>query len=181
MALTLSTGAEHRALEAAMYKSGELQHWTDEDSEWWNCHHSNPRDQIQIKVVVHQVMTHRVVRRTDRPRRKTVSAGKKTQGNSDDGEPPRSHQPIHLLDQADLADILSISKKTLQNIHSVTPHLLPKAISIPGARGPRWTAQAVQSWLDARPAYSTAPKAAQRKVGRPRIALAVAAGKGGAS
>ncbi|MDA8153606.1 MAG: hypothetical protein M0003_13030 [Acidithiobacillus sp.] len=99
--------------------------------------------------------------------------------NEPEPEPERPHQ--RLLDQADLADILSISKKTLQNKLSVTPHLLPKAIQIPGARGPRWTAEAVKAWLSDRPAYTTqpAPVAPKRTVGRPR--LAVAAGKGGAS
>lgn len=97
-------------------------------------------------------------------------------GNNDDGEPPRSHQ--HLLDQADLADILSISKKTLQNLFSSTPHTLPRAIRIPGARGPRWTPEAVKAWLDARPAYTATPAPAtpKNKVGRPRIALAVQGG-----
>ena len=170
---------ELRALEAEMYQSGELQYWTDEDSEAWNRDHNDPRDQIEIRktpVVLHQVLTHRVVRSGgDRQRKRPAGGDKKaSSGDSDgsDGEPPRSCQS--LLDQHALAAYLGISKKTLQNIHSNTPHLLPKAIQIPGARGPRWTVQTVQDWLDARPAYSTksAPQPAKRTVGRPRIALA---------
>ncbi len=175
---------ELRAIEAEMYAGGELQYWTDEDSEAWNRDHNDPRDQIEIRktpVVLHQVLTHRVVRSGgDRQRKRPAGGDKKaSSGDSDgsDGEPPR---PLHLLNQADLADLLQISKKTLQNIHSSTPHLLPKAVSIPGARGPRWTPKSVQDWLDARPAYTTTPVQAptHRKVGRPRIALAAV--KGGA-
>ena len=188
MALTLSTElfeAGQRALEAEMYASGELQYWDEEDTAWWNAHHKDPRDQVQVQVplVVHQVLTHHVVRSGgDRQRKRPAGGDKKaSSGNSDgsDGEPPRPCQPLQLLNQTDLAALLQISKKTLQNIHSVTPHLLPRAISIPGARGPRWTQTAVQAWLDSRPAYTTtlAPAPTHRKVGRPRIALAV---KGGA-
>ena len=178
---------ELRALEAEMYGSGELQHWTDEDSEAWNRDHNDTRDQIEIRktpVVLHQVLTHRVVRSGgDRQRKRPAGGDKKTSsGNSDgsDGEPPRPCQPLQLLNQTDLADLLSISKKTLQNIHSNAHHLLPPAIFVPGARGPRWTPAAVAAWLDARPAYTTGPTPApaKNKVGRPRIALAAV--KGGA-
>ena len=98
-------------------------------------------------------------------------------GNSSDD--PERRQPLtQLFDQASLADLLHISKKTLQNLYSSTPWLLPQSIQIPGARGPRWTPQAVQAWLNDRPAHTAkpAPKIAQKKVGRPRIALAVQGG-----
>lgn len=186
MALTLSTElfeAGQRALEAEMYASGELQYWDEEDTAWWNAHHKDPRDQIQIPLVVHQVLTHRVVRSGgDRQRKKTGGDKKTSSGNDDgsDGEPPRPHQSLQLLNQNTLAALLGISKKTLQNVFCRTPHLLPPAVVVPGARGPRWTASAVQDWLDSRPAYTNkpAPTPTRRKVGRPRIALA--AGKGGA-
>lgn len=102
-------------------------------------------------------------------------------GNSDDSaepDPERRTQPSQLYDQASLADFLGISKKTLQNLYSEAPHSLPQAIAIPGARGPRWTAAAVQTWLNDRPRHTSkpAPTAAKRKAGRPRIALAVAKG-----
>ncbi len=86
-----------------------------------------------------------------------------------DPELPRSR----LADESALAAHLCISKKTLQNIYSKTPHLLPPAIYVPGARGPRWTHAAIQEWLDQRPQHTskTLPVAPHRKVGRPRIAV----------
>ena len=144
--------------------------WTDYDIE---------RERgYDIKRVVKQApcATTRVHRRQNAG----SSGDKKTSGGNSadgDGEPPRP-----LLNQADLAALLGVSKKTLQNLHSRTPHLLPSAIAVPGARGPRWTSGSVQAWLDSRPTYTTKPIPAptHRKVGRPRIALAPAAGKGGA-
>ena len=58
-----------------------------------------------------------------------------------DPEPPRPG----LAGEAELANQLCISKKTVQNIYSRTPHLLPPAIQIPGARGPRWTQAAIDN------------------------------------
>lgn len=109
------------------------------------------------------------------------SSAKSGDGNSDDpdSDPERRQTSLRLFDQASLADLLCISKKTLQNQYSVAPHTLPAAIQIPGARGPRWTPQAVQAWLSERPLHTSkpAPKANKKnKVGRPRIALAVAGG-----
>ena len=130
------------------------------------------------------------VHRTPRARRHgegSRSSAASGDGNSDpEPDPERRAQPLSLHDQASLADLLKISKKSVQNILSKTPWLLPPAIQIPGARGPRWTPQAVQAWLADRPAHTVkpAPKAASRKVGRPRIALAAiarAAGKVGAA
>lgn len=128
------------------------------------------------------------VRRTPTPRRtrqrgsSTRSTAKSGDSNdsSADPEPERPGLSLNLYDQAALADLLQISKKTLQNRYSVAPHTLPKAIAIPGARGPRWTSQAVQEWLEQRPAHTPkpAPQLAKKKVGRPRIALV---GKGGVS
>jgi predicted DNA-binding transcriptional regulator AlpA len=104
-------------------------------------------------------------------------------GNSDDSDPeparPLLQNYLQLYDESSLADLLCISKKTIQNLYSKTPWLLPAAIFIPGARGPRWTVASVQAWLNDRPAHSAAPApkaAAKNKVGRPRIALAVAGG-----
>lgn len=83
-----------------------------------------------------------------------------------------SAAPVHLYDQASLAQLLGVSKKTVQNLYSRTPYLLPPAIDIPGARGPRWTAPSIVAWLEGRPAHTStpAPVVAKRKVGRPRIA-----------
>ena len=120
------------------------------------------------------------------PRRRHASGVRSSaasgDGNSDDSaepDPERRTQSLTLFDQASLADLLCISRKTLQNIYSKTPWLLPPAIQIPGARGPRWTLESVQAWLNERPLHAAkpAPKAAAKnKVGRPRIALAVAGG-----
>lgn len=121
--------------------------------------------------VVTNHRTQQSPRRTRQRGAQTRSSASSGDGNSDnsDGEPPR------LLDQAALASILSISKKTLQNQYSVAPHTLPPAIAIPGARGPRWTPQAVQEWLEQRPKHTPkpVPVAPKRKVGRPRLALAI--------
>lgn len=101
-----------------------------------------------------------------------------------DGEPPRNS--LQLLDEQTLASLLKISKKSLQNQYSKAPWTLPQAISVPGARGPRWQAKVVQQWLDECPKHTVKPVkpvpggAQRRKVGRPRIALALV-GKGGAA
>ncbi len=119
--------------------------------------------------------------RLRRTRRTTRSSAKSGDSNADpEPEPERALLSLNLYDQAALADFLAVSKKTLQNIYSVAPHTLPKAIAIPGARGPRWTPAAVAEWLQNRPQHTqkTIPVAPKRKVGRPRIALI--AGKGGA-
>lgn len=77
-----------------------------------------------------------------------------------------------LLDEQALAHLLCISKKTVQNIYSKTPHRLPAAIHIPGARGPRWTEKALSDWIDGRPAHTQkpVPPREKKRVGRPRIA-----------
>lgn len=89
-----------------------------------------------------------------------------------DGFSRHGEVPIHLYDQASLAKLLGISKKTVQNLYSRTPHLLPPAIDIPGARGPRWTAPSIIAWLEGRPVHTStpAPVMVKRSVGRPRIA-----------
>lgn len=101
-------------------------------------------------------------------------------GNSDpEPDPARPLLTAQLFNQASLATLLCVSKKTIQNLYSRTPWLLPPAIQIPCARGPRWTPQAVQAWLENRPLHSAQPAlktAANRKVGRPRIALSAVAG-----
>lgn len=104
--------------------------------------------------------------------------------NSDDPE-PESERRTALYDQEKLADILGISKKTIQNIFSRTPDLLPPAIKIPGTRGPRWTAKSVEKWLDQQPVYvaPTIPVVAdaqKRKAGRPRIVAAQCSAGGAA-
>ena len=111
----------------------------------------------------------------------TRSSASSGDSNDADPEPPRGTLlSLNLYDQAALADLLTISKKTLQNLYSSAPHSLPVAISVPGARGPRWTPAAVAEWLSSRPRHTStpAPVAPKRKVGRPRIAQAV---KGGAA
>ena len=112
--------------------------------------------------------------------RSSVNSGDGNSDSSDDSDPER-RQPLQLYDQASLGQLLILSKKSVQNIYSATPWLLPPAISIPGARGPRWTPAAVEAWLSERPAHTSfntpAPVvAAKRKAGRPRIAFAKQAG-----
>ena len=137
-----------------------------------------------------QVKRVSVRRRTSQRGAATRSSGASGDGNSDDPDPdperpiPAAHQPHQLYDQASLANLLILSKKSVQNIYSKTPHLLPPAIKIPGARGPRWTVQAIEEWLATRPQHTSksAPVALHRKVGRPRIAVLHSnGGAGGAS
>jgi hypothetical protein len=138
------------------------------------------------RATVVRIATHRSTPTAPRTGHRARSEGARSSaasgdGNSsDDSEPERRQPSLPLYDQASLAALLRISKKSVQNIYSSTPHLLPAAIQIPGARGPRWTAQAVQTWLSERPRHTSkpAPVAPKKKAGRPRIALAV---KGGAA
>lgn len=141
----------------------------------------------QLKVNTNPKVTHRLSTPAHRRGRGEGVRSSQNSGdgnsNSEDPEPERRIQPsaLQLYDQASLADLLCISKKTLQNQFSKTPHLLPPAISVSGARGPRWTPAAVQAWLFDRPAHSRTPASrtpapavvapARNKVGRPRIAL----------
>jgi hypothetical protein len=110
--------------------------------------------------------------------RSSAASGDSNSDDSDDGdgEPPRHG----LADAAAFAAYICISKKTLQNIYCITPHLLPPAIHVPGARGPRWPWASIDEWLSERPQHTSksAPVAPRKRVGRPRIALV--AGKGGA-
>ena len=168
MALIKHTEREIRKLQ----KEYDKQYFTDSDG-----YLSERTRSMRKSHAATQTQPHRSApRRRQAAGVRSSAASGDGNGNNDDGEPPRSHQ--HLLDQADLADILSISKKTLQNLFSSTPHTLPRAIRIPGARGHRWTPEAVKAWLDARPAYTATPAPAtpKNKVGRPRIALAVQGG-----
>ncbi|MDA8376560.1 MAG: hypothetical protein M0Z50_05815 [Planctomycetia bacterium] len=115
-----------------------------------------------------------------RTRQATRSSAKSGDSNADDADPePERRQPsLTLFDQAALADLLCISKKTIQNLYSKNPWLLPAAIQIPGARGPRWTPASVEEWLNNRPRHTSTPTpvAPRKKVGRPRIALRSAGG-----
>ncbi|MBU2843538.1 hypothetical protein [Acidithiobacillus thiooxidans] len=153
--------------------------------------------QIQVKLLRYKkairnkkmmaVATSQAQRKTGHKQRSegTRSSAASGDGNSDsepEPEPERNPQqhPLQLLDQSSLADLLCISKKTLQNAYSTAPYTLPESIQIPHARGPRWTIQAVQDWLANRPKHTQklAPIPQKRKAGRPRIAQVVA--KGGA-
>ena len=93
-----------------------------------------------------------------------------------DGEPPRSLNLQQLIDEHAIALCLRISKKTVQNLYSKSPHLFPPSLQIPGARGPRWTAHAVEEWIARLETRAISARAAQqlnstpRRPGRPRIA-----------
>lgn len=125
------------------------------------------------KLAVVSSVPHCVRLRRTQKRRGADGKKQATSGNSPEPEPERPLLTTQLLDQATLADFLCSSKKTVQNLYSKTPWLLPPAISIPGARGPRWTPEAVQEWLQNRPQHTHKPfpSAPKRKAGRPRIAL----------
>ena len=139
------------------------------DMDWKDAH---PKPMIIRNKVV------RMAPRTPRARRggegsRSSAASGDGNPDSDDPDPERRQASLSLLDQAALAALLILSKKSVQNIYSRTRWLLPTAIQIPGARGPRWTVQSVQAWLADRPLHSAkpAPTASKNKVGRPRIAL----------
>lgn len=125
-----------------------------------------PQKFMVAPTIVVQQASHRTQKRRGAEGKKQAESG----NSPADPEPPR---PCKLADEAALADQLCVSKKTIQNIYSRTPHLLPQAVEIPGARGPRWTQQAIQEWLNSRPKHTHKPvpsAAPKRKAGRPRIA-----------
>lgn len=113
-------------------------------------------------------------------KRKTRAAhksGSRESGDSNDGdgEPPRQIN-LQLYDEHAIAQCFQISKKTVQNLYSKSPHLFPPAFKIPGARGPRWSARAIEDWINNLDLQSISARAAQqqnstpRRPGRPRIA-----------
>lgn len=164
---------------ATMYRTGELQPWDQDDTDWYNRHYPhNPiggLDQYATSPRQHRPRARRPRQRGQATRSSSAS------GDSNDGSDPESERPRNpedLLDQQAFADQLCISKHTLQNLYSKTPWLLPPAISIPGARGPRWMPAAVQEWLEQRPRHTSAPVpvAPKKRVGRPRIAASRSAG-----
>ena len=132
----------------------------------------------KIQNRIHMTSAPRRTRQRGQASRSSAASGD-SNPDSDDSDPER-RPSLSLFDQAALADLLKISKKTLQNLYSSSPHTLPAAIQIPGARGPRWTPTAVQEWLNNRPPHTTKPipQPIKKTVGRPRIAFVV---KGGAA
>ena len=112
-----------------------------------------------------------------RTRRSSYASSGATSGGAKSSDPDPAQdpdRPLQLFDTGKLADLLCISPKTLQNLYSKSPHDLPMAVAIPGARGPRWTMAAIRAWLDARPSHTSAhpprPDPPKKPVGRPRIA-----------
>ena len=157
-----------------------------EDACWDACNSDNSFSKNKALLALKRMdamppVLHIVVSTTKNTPRRTRQRGSATRSSSasgdsndadGDGEPPR---PQQLLDQVALAALFVTSKKSVQNIYSKSPWLLPPAITIPGARGPRWTPAAVQEWLQNRPQHTPKPipVAPKKKVGRPRIALAI--------
>ena len=91
----------------------------------------------------------------------------KREGDGDgDPDPDRRAVPL-VLDQEGLANLLLLSKKTVQNIASVAPHKLPRATYLPCSKAPRYLRDDVLAWLYS---YRQAVEPPPRKVGRPRIA-----------
>lgn len=136
-----------------------------------NIHHKSfPQAIAQIGAVGRDIAgRQRQQGRQSSPRRQKPASS--SSSGDGEGEPPRTRL---LLDQLALAESLCISKKSVQNIYSSTPWLLPPAIKIPGTRGPRWTIESVQTWIGGCPKYTPKPTPAQsikkRKAGRPRLA-----------
>ena len=147
------------------------------DRDYEDAHPKPLKINTNLKVVHNLRTAPRRKRGRGEGTRSSISSG---DGNSSDSDPdPERRTPasLQLYDQAALASLFKISKKSVQNQYSVAPHTFPPAIQIPGARGPRWTPAAVQAWLSERPAHTStpapAPAPARKKAGRPRIALAI--------
>jgi hypothetical protein len=97
------------------------------------------------------------------------------------------------LTQDDLAQILHVSKRTLQNRLSKYPESLPTAIKMPGAKAPLWDPLSVEAWQNSMGAAGSsytranlsiivAPqKMEKRRRGRPSNAERAKAGTLGAS
>lgn len=161
---------------------GSMRMWLA-DRDWEDA---NPKNIKKVIVFQRKPATARRTRQRGASSRSSVASGDSGSDSDDSGSDDpercltRASSSSSLYDQQSLADFLCISKKTLQNLYSTTPHRLPVAISIPGARGPRWTLKSIQDWLTDRPRHTAAPApvAAPRKVGRPRI---VARSAGGAA
>ena len=108
-------------------------------------------------------------------------SGSREAGSDGDGEPLRPLN-LQLLDQKALAQCWCSNIKTIQNLCSKSPHLLPPSIKVPGTRGPRWTASSIEEWITNLEREAISAHTAQqinsthRRPGRPRIALT----KGGA-
>ncbi|MDA8377231.1 MAG: hypothetical protein M0Z50_09265 [Planctomycetia bacterium] len=179
MGIIRMTREQREYWEAKRNREYDKLYYTDEDG--------YERERERKLVIVQKYTPRRLnVRRTTGHRQRqagTRSSAASGDGNDDgdsDPDPERyqQHQQYRLYDQQSLADFLHVSKKTLQNRYSSTPHSLPAAIQIPGARGPRWTPQSVQEWLNSRQQHTQkpAPVAQKRKAGRPRIAQVAVVG-----
>lgn len=158
-----------------LQKEHERQYYTDDAGYLTERVKMPPQKFTVVSVPPHCCASRR------RTQNRRGAEGKKQAAAGDSPADPEPPRPCKLADEAAFAADLCISKKTLQNIYSRTPHLLPQAIHVPGARGPRWTQASIQEWLNSRPTHTsskTLPVAPKRKAGRPRIALV--AGKGGA-
>ncbi|MDD5125266.1 hypothetical protein [Methylovulum sp.] len=117
-------------------------------------------------------------------RRKVAGSGRHKKPASSESEDSRSAEPptsLPLLCTVhDLASLLQVSAKTLQNKPKVA---LPPAIYIPGCRGPRYHLRDVIAWLDSFPVKAAKPQGKPKgRIGRPRIAtpaqIAAVRGKG---
>ncbi|MHB1750989.1 MAG: hypothetical protein ACYCR3_12850 [Acidithiobacillus sp.] len=87
-------------------------------------------------------------------------------GNEDCGYTVTAIKPINT--QSDLADLVGKSKKTIQNIASNSPNLLPPAVYLPTSRAPLYLGQDIITWfLNHRAIPAQKPK----RIGRPRIAV----------
>ncbi len=83
-------------------------------------------------------------------------------------EKPFSGIP-RLLTQEDLARLLRVSVKTIQNRQYLHPETLPPSLYLPGCRGPRYLQADVLAWLENARVVPAKPEPVQKKVGRPRI------------
>lgn len=76
-------------------------------------------------------------------------------------------KPEPYLTAADLAEILRVSPKTIQNRLAEHPDTLPPRSSLPGTKGALWRVQVVNAWLNQYDPPSLTEATSKRRVGRP--------------
>ena len=106
---------------------------------------------------------------SNRGAKKPTSSGDDSDDGGSDEDSGYKVTAIKLINtQSDLADLVGKSKKTIQNIASNSPNLLPPAVYLPTSRAPLYLGQDIITWfLNHRAIPAQKPK----RIGRPRIAV----------
>ena len=110
-------------------------------------------------------------------KKSSFSSGDDSDGGGSDedgGYKVTAIKPINT--QSDLAELVGKSKKTIQNIASSSPNLLPPAVYLPISRAPLYLGQDIISWFLN---HRTIPAQNPKITGRPRIAIQLSLTKKG--